>query len=153
MLDQFLPTGPRTALEIAALEGSYQQLRLVQPRGVGRREPRSPPIPALQPVRRRIPGGVARVSILDQKHALQSPMPAAKGPQLPDVMLGILGSLHGYLHPARMNDQEQQQVHRAVPGVLEFLLLDRPRNCPPPRLTFQDLEVRALIDAHRPAAV
>jgi len=55
MLDQFLPFAPGVSLQIAMPECSDQQLRLVQPRGVGWGEAGPPPTPALRPVDRRVP--------------------------------------------------------------------------------------------------
>ena len=60
-------------------------------------------------------------------------MPAAEGPQLPDIVLGVLLDLHGDLHPARVDDQEQQQVDCPMPDVLELLSLDETRDGPSDR--------------------
>ena len=80
-------------------------------------------------------------------------MPAAEGPQLPDIVSRRPSrDLHGDLHPARVDDREQQQVDRPMPDVLELLSFDETRDGPSDRPSLQDLEVRDLIDGHRPEA-
>src|ERR1700682_2665001 len=69
MLNQLLPTAPGVPLQVAMAERSDHQSRLVQPRGVARREAGPPPAPATRPVGRRVPRRVARVAILNQEHA------------------------------------------------------------------------------------
>ena len=114
----------------------------------GRHQPRHPDQYAC-----RVPGRVAGVAVLDQEHPLQAPVPPAERPQLPDVVLRRPSGLHRHLHPARVDDQEQQQVDRAVPGVLELLLLDGAGDGPADRAPLQHLEVGHLIDRHRPDAL
>src|SRR5207237_773718 len=89
MLNQLLPSGPRATFEVMIPKRLDQQLCLVQPRGMDRREAGTPPTLASRPVFRRVAGRVAGVPILDQEYALQSPMPPAKGFQLPDVVVGV----------------------------------------------------------------
>src|SRR5262245_4661928 len=90
LLDELFPTAPGASLQVAIPERPDQQLRLVQPRGVGRREAGTPPAPARRPVRFRVPRRVAGVAILDQEYPLQVPMPTAESPQLPNVVASIL---------------------------------------------------------------
>src|SRR4051812_22005698 len=78
MLAKFLPTGPRVPRQVVIPERPGQQLRLVQPRSVGRREPGPPPVPAARPIRRGVPRRMTRVTVLDQEHPLQAPVPAAE---------------------------------------------------------------------------
>jgi len=79
-------------------------------------------------------------------------MSPPKSPQCPDVVLGVLRVLYGHLHPPGVDDQEQQQIDRPMPGVLEFLLLDRTWDRPPQRVSLQDLKIRDLIDRQGPDA-
>ena len=72
MLEQLLPFAPGISLPIALAEGSDQQFRLVQPRGVGWREAGSPPIPAFRPVDGRVPRRVAGVTVLNQEHPFKA---------------------------------------------------------------------------------
>src|SRR5208337_4566236 len=74
MRDELLPTAPRRSLQVMVLERSDQQLCLVQPGGVGRREAGPPPAPATLLVFPRLPGRMARVAVLDQEHPLEPPM-------------------------------------------------------------------------------
>jgi hypothetical protein len=46
-------------------------------------------------------------------------------------VLGVFAGLDCHLHPATVNHQEEQQVDRAVPSVLELLLLDLTGYGPP----------------------
>jgi hypothetical protein len=77
-------------------------------------------------------------------------MPAAERPQRPDVVLGILRGLDGYLHPTAVDDQEQQQVDGAVAGVLKLLLLDGAREGAADRVTLQHLEVSSTATTQMP---
>src|SRR5262249_18687617 len=113
----------------------------------------SPPALAARPVVRCLPGRMTRVAILHQEHSFQPPMPGAEGPQLPDVVSRVLRGLDRQLHPARVDDQEEQQVHGAVPGVLELLLLDGAGEGSPDRATLQTVEVGLLIDGPHPEAL
>src|SRR4051812_6699053 len=110
MLDQLFLIEPRPAFEVMIAKCPDEQLRLVQPRGMHRREARPPPTRATRPV---LPCGGCRVTgiaVLNQEHPLQAPMPATERPQLLDVVLRVLAGLDGHFHSTRMNDQEKQQV-------------------------------------------
>ncbi len=148
----FFTAIPRTALEVVVSERFDQRLRLVQPRGMRRREAGPPPV-ATRPVFRRIACRVTGVVVLDQEYPLQPSVPATKRFQFPDVVLRVLLGLDRHLHPPRVDDQEEQQVDCAVPGVLELLLLDKTRNRSPDRATLQNLVVGHLIRRHRPDAL
>src|SRR5919201_5674667 len=95
MRDELLSTAPRGPLQVVVLERPDQQLRLVQPRGVRRREAGPPPTPAARPVRRRLARRVRGVPVPDQENYPQPPIPAAEAPQPPDMVPGVLLSLHG----------------------------------------------------------
>src|SRR5512135_888071 len=90
MRDELLPAGPGRPPQVTVPEGTDQQLCLVQPGGVRRCKAGPPPTPATRPVFPHLPGRVARVTVLDQEHPLEPPMPAAEGPQLPDIVRGVL---------------------------------------------------------------
>ena len=141
MIDELLAILPRCSSQVAMTEGPDQQLRLVQPRRVRRREPGAPPTPALLPVGGRVARGVTGVAVLDQEHPLESAMTPMEEPQLLDIMLGILGAEHGQFHPTGMDDQKQQEIDRPVADVLELSLLDRAGPSPSDRFPLQDLEV------------
>lgn len=152
MLDELLAATPRTTLEVVVTERFDQRLRLVQPRGVRRREARSPPV-ATRPVSRRIPCRVAGVVVLDEEYPLQASVSATKRFQLPNVVLRVLFGFHGHLHPAGVDDEKEQQVDCPMPLVLKLLLLDGTRNRSADRATFQNLMVGHLIRRYRPDAL
>src|SRR5262245_15872090 len=52
-----------------------------------------------------------------------------------------------------MHHQEHQHVHRPMPGIVEFPLLDRAGDRPADRVPLQDLEGRDLIDTYHPDAL
>ena len=70
-------------------------------------------------------GDVARPAVVDQVDAPQPAVPAPELLQRRDVVVGVVRSRHDRPHPPGVDDQEHQQVDRAVPGVLELPLLDR----------------------------
>jgi hypothetical protein len=63
---------------------------------------------------------------VDQEHLLQSSVSSPEIPQDRDVVRRVVGPQDGQLHPHSVDHQEQQQVDRAVSGVLELLLLNVP---------------------------
>src|SRR4051794_5166825 len=69
---------PRRSLQVALAERADEQLRLVQPRSVGRRKAGPPPTLATRPVCLGSAGRVARIAILDQKHPAQAVVPTTK---------------------------------------------------------------------------
>ena len=80
-------------------------------------------------------------------------MPAAERPEFLNIVLCTLLGFDCHLHPAAMDDQEEQQVDGAVTGILELLLLDTTRVGTPDRVALQHLEVGLLIDGHHPDAL
>src|SRR5687768_13612308 len=80
VLDELLPAVPRPPFEVAAAERPDQQLRLVQPRGVGGREAGPPPAAAVVEVALGVAGRVAGVAVVDQERAAQVPVPPAERP-------------------------------------------------------------------------
>src|SRR5436190_22267126 len=64
MVDQLLATDPRATFQVTVGKRPNQQLCLIQPGSVDRREPRPPPILTLRPVRGRLAGRVAGVAVL-----------------------------------------------------------------------------------------
>src|SRR5262245_5024419 len=153
MFYQLLWAGPRAPLQVAMPERPYQQLRLVEPRGMHRREPAPPPAAAPRAILLGVPRRVAEVAIVDQEYPLQSLVPLAKRLQFPEVVLRILAGFDGHLPLAAVDDQEEQEVDRPMPGVLELLLLDGAGDGAADRATLQHLEVRFLIDRYRPDAL
>ena len=150
MSDVLLATRPRSPVQIAAPEGVVEQLRLVEPRGVGGGQPGPPPPLALGEVGRRVPGDVAGPAVVDQEDATQPPVPPPEPFQGRDVLGGGVRLQAGRLHLAGVDDQERQDADRPVPGVLEFLLLDRAGDGPADRPPLEHLAVRHLIRADDP---
>ena len=152
MADELLPVVPRASLQVAISEGMDQQLRLVQPRGPRRRQPGSPPAVTPVEVLSRRPGDVARPAVVDQVDASQSAVPAAELSQGGDVVRGVVLLQHDGPHSPGVDNQEGQEVHGAVPGVVELALLDRAGDGPADRTPFEYLEVGDLIGADNPVA-
>jgi hypothetical protein len=153
LFDQLLPTDPRATFQVAVCKRPDQQLRLIQPGSMDRRETGTPPTLTTAPIRRCLTRGVTGVAVLHQEHSLQAPMPMAKSSQLLDVVLRILRGLDCHLHPTRVDDQEKQQVDGAVAGVLELLLFDGTGDSSSDRLALEHLEIGFLIDGHYPDAL
>src|SRR5215467_9321342 len=153
MLKQLLPTDPGTPFQVAVCKSPNQQLRLIQPGGMHRSETRTPPPPTTRPVGCRRARGMAGIAVLNQKHALHAPVPAAKRPRLPDIVVRILAGLGRNFHPTGVDDQEKQQVDDAVARVLKLLLLDGARDGASDRVTLQHLKVGLLIDRNDPEAL
>src|SRR5512133_4014939 len=103
---ELLPTRPRPTPQVMVAEGVIEQLGLVEPRGVGGREPGTPPTPTGPEVILGHPGGVAGVAILDQVHTPQVVMPMPERLQLLDIMQGVLRLDARRLHPTGVDDQE-----------------------------------------------
>jgi hypothetical protein len=150
--DEGLAVRPGASLQIAGAEGMDQQLGLVEPRRPRRSQPGAPPTVAPIEVSRRRSGDVARATVVDQVDAPESAMPAAELFQGRDVVRRVLLLQGRNPHPPGVNDQEDQEVHGAMPGVVEFPLLDRAADGPADRLALKDLEVGHLIGADDPIA-
>jgi len=153
VIEQLIPAGPGCSFQVATAECMDQQLGLVQPRGMGWREPGSPPTLRTRPVCCRRAGGMTGVAVLDQEHSFQITMSSTKGLQFLDVVIRIFLGLDCQFHPAGVNDQEQQQVDRAMPNIFEFLVLDGAGDGSPDRTSFQYLKVGDLIDADDPETI
>ena len=67
-----------------------------------------------------------------------------------DVMGGVIGLQAGRHHLAAVDHEEGQDADRAVPGVLELLLLDRAGDRPADRAAFEHLLVGHLVGADDP---
>ena len=79
MGDEFLAACPRTPPQVAVTERVVEQLGLIQPGGMGRCEPGTPP-PATGSAVPGRPGGVTRVAVLDQVHAPQLAVAPTESP-------------------------------------------------------------------------
>ena len=84
---------------------------------------------------------------------MQFSVVAAEEFQFRNVMLVVIGVQESEFHQPRMNDQEHQHVHGAVPRIVEFLLFDGTGYRSADGYTFQDLESGDLIDTHHPDAL
>src|SRR5512135_1653808 len=73
--------------------------------------------------------------------------------QLGEIVLRIVVRQERQLHQPAMDHQEHQHVDRPMPGVVELLLLNRPRDRAADRVPLQDLAGRDLIDTHYPDAL
>ena len=87
VIDELRPTAPRSPLEVVVTECTEQQLRLIEPRGVDRREATPPPAGAARQVVPRLGSRMGRIVIVDQVDIAQVTMPMSERPQLPDVAL------------------------------------------------------------------
>jgi len=152
VIDESGPTVPRSSFQVVVTEGADQQLRLVEPRGVDRGEATPPPAGVSRQVVPRLRGRMGRVVIVDQIDSAQVTMPMSECPQLPDIVLGAFRVEARRLHPSAVNDQEDQDVDRAVPRVIELALRDRAGDRMPDGMSFQDLEVGFLIGTDHPEA-
>jgi hypothetical protein len=152
VIDELRSTPPRSPFEVMVTEGAEQQLRFIEPRGVDRREATPPPAGAARQVVPGLGGRMGRVVIVDQIDAPQVTMPRSERTQLLDVPPGALGVEANRFHSSTMNDQEDQDVDRAVPRRVELALCDRAGGRRPARMSFQDLEVGLLIDTDDPEA-
>ena len=152
VIDELGSTVPRSSLQVVVTECADQQLRFVEPRGVDRGEATSPPAGASRQVVPRLCGRMGRVVIVDQIDSAQVTMPMSECPQLLDVVLGAFRVEARRLHLSAVNDQEEQDVDRAVPRVIELTLRDRAGDRMPDGMSFQDLEVGFLIGTDHPEA-
>src|SRR5512135_1823349 len=141
MSDVLLPAGPRTPLQVAPPEGVVEQLPLVEPGGMRRREPGTPPASALGEVLGCLPGDVAGSAVVDEEDPPEPAMLPPEPFQFRGVVIGVVGPQADGLHLARMDNQERQEIDRAVPGVLELPLLDRAGNRATNRPAFEHLAV------------
>ena len=98
-------------------------------------------------------GGMAGITILNQKYAAQLSMATMELAQRAEVVGGIFMRRAARLHLATMDDQKRQQIHRAMTGVFEFLALDFAGNRSADRGAFQRLQIRHLIDTNHPIAI
>ena len=126
VIDEFGSTAPRSPLEVVVTEGVEQQLRFIEPRGVDRGEATPPPAGASHQVVAGLRGRMGRVVIVDQVDAPQVTMPRSERTQLLDVSFGALGVEANRLHSSAMNDQEDQDVDRAMPRIIELALRIEP---------------------------
>jgi hypothetical protein len=151
--DELRTAGPRAPLQVAMCESVQQQFRLVQPRGMHRREATSPPAIAVVEVLLCRPSSVGRVVVVDQVDSAQVAMTPTEARQPVDVVLSVLRLDTRRFHLSTMDDQQGQNVDRAMPGVLKLLLFHRARDGPTNRRPFQDLAVGLLIDTQNPVAL
>jgi len=152
VIDELGSTVPRSSLQVVVTECADQQLRFVEPRGVDRGEATSPPAGASRQVVPRLCGRMGRVVIVDQIDSAQVTMPMSECLQLLNVVLGAFRVEARRLHLSAVNDQEEQDVDRAVPRVIELTLRDRAGDRMPDGMSFQDLEVGFLIGTDHPEA-
>src|SRR5512135_2957327 len=103
MGDVLLLTRPRPPLQVAAPEGMVEQLPLVQPGGMRRGQPGTPPAMATGEVVGRLAGDVAGPAVMDQEDAPEFTMLPPEPIQFRDVVLGIVGLQADGLHLARMD--------------------------------------------------
>ncbi len=125
MIDQSLAALPRPALQVSEAEHVVEQLRLVQPGGAGRRQSGSPPTVAGGEIILRDLARMAGTAVMDQ---IDPPKPAVVPSELlqgRDIVIGIIGLQTKRLHLPAMDDQEIQDVDRAMPDIVELLMLDR----------------------------
>ena len=152
MVDKLLPALLRTAVQIMMAEVMNADLCLVQPRGMCGRIAGTPPVGVVSPIVMCGSSGMAGITILNQKHALQLRMLLPPGGQCPAIMLSIFSRLDHDLYQARVDHQKEQDVDGAMTGILKFLMFDRTGSGSTQRITLQHLTVRYLIDTNHPNA-
>src|SRR5271157_820930 len=86
VVHELLPALPRRSVQIMAAERLQQHFRFVEPRGMRRRLPGAPPVPELLQIVLRRSSRMSGVTIVDQIHPLQTPMPPTEVPQLTNVV-------------------------------------------------------------------
>src|SRR5437868_12944665 len=89
MGDVLLTAGPRPPLQVAMSEGVVEQLSLIEPRGVGRRQPGTPPAPAVGNILVRLGGDAATTAIVNQEYPPEPAMLPSEGIQRRDVVLSV----------------------------------------------------------------
>jgi hypothetical protein len=139
---------PRSAFQIAAVEGMIEQFRLVEPGCTGRRQTGTPPSVTSGEVVLGGLGDVARTAIVHQIDTVEPVVAPAETPQRCNVMLGIVGFQAEGLHLSAMDDQEVKDVDRAMSGVVVLHLLDRARDGAANRHPLQNLAIGHLVSAH-----
>ena len=90
---------------------------------------------------------------MHQVDPFQPVVASSEMPQGRDVVIGVVGLQAECLHLPRMDDQEIQDVDRAVPGIVELLLLDRAGDAAADRHSLQDLAIGHLVGADDPEPV
>src|SRR5512132_1087094 len=124
VLDELLAALPLAALQVPLAERAEEQLRLIEPGGVRRRDKRSharivPPQP-----RRRLLGDVRGTTVPDQMHASRATVIAEQVRQDVAKVLAVVPSEAEAAHLARGDDERDEKVHCPVPDVLELSTLD-----------------------------
>ena len=148
--DEFVTTVPGLTLQVMMFEAMDQDLSLIEPRCMNRGKAWTPPGAGRGKVVPRIAGGMAGITILDQKDALQPAVALLEPLQRLEVVHGVF-SVHDHrLHPPGVNGQEDQDVNGPVARVLELLLFNRTGDRSANRTPFQDLAIGDLINADIP---
>jgi hypothetical protein len=126
MIDQLLSIDPSSSVQVVLLKSAQQQLGLVEPGRVGRREQNSHSgVMILQPVSG-ISGRVARPAIPDQMNAPRLAMLVKQlRPDLPQ-MSAIVALPTPAAHLAGMDHQSHQQMNCPVTDVLKLPTLNVP---------------------------
>ncbi len=150
VLNEFATTVPGLALQVMMAKAMDQDLSLIEPRRMNRSKARTPPGAGSGEVVLSIAGGMAGITILNQKYALQPAVPLLELFQRLNIVRGIFSLHDRCLHPAGVDDQEYQDVDGPVARVFKLLLLDRTGNRTADRTPFQDLAIGDLINADIP---
>ena len=130
-----------------------EQLRLIEPGRTGRRQTGTPPIATSGEVVLGGLGDVARTAIVHQIDTLEPMVMPAEMPQSCNVVRGGVGFQAKGLHLSAMDDQEVQDVYRAVSDVVVLRLLDRARDGAADWHALQNLAIWHLVSAHNPDPV
>src|SRR5271166_3174700 len=153
MLNISSATCPRSAFQIAATERMIEQLRLIEPGRTGRRQTGTPPSVTSGEVVLGSLGDVARTAIVHQIDTFEPVVAPAEMPQSCNVVLGVVGFQAKGLHLSAMDDQEVQDIDRAVSDVVVLRLLDRARDSAADWHALQNLAIGHLVRAHDPDPV
>ena len=150
MLNLSRAARPRSTFQIAAIEHMIEQLRLVEPGCTGRRQAGTPPSVTSGEVVLDELGDVAGTAIVHQVDSIKPAVAPAEISQSCNIVLGVVGLQAEGFHLSAVDDQEVQDVNRAVSGVVVLHLLDRARDGAADRHPFQNLAIRHLVRAHYP---
>jgi hypothetical protein len=150
---ELLLASPGRPPQVVVFESGEEDLRRIQPRGVGGRATGPPPTTTSGEVSLGVTGRVAGSSVRDEEHAPERPVVLAEPFQLRPVVLTVVGLPEGPFPQPAVGHQEHQHLYGPVPGVVAFLLFHGTGNRPPDRIPFPHLEGRHLVDAYHPDAL
>lgn len=116
LLNELFATLPRTSLPVAVTEGRDQQLRVVEPGGLRRRQPGAPPTLASREVVSGRPGAGA-TAVVDPEHTPQSALRAPARRQGQEGGLGVVLAQDDGLTASGVGNSRGPWQRRGRPGL------------------------------------